>query len=272
MVHPWFRYSFHAGSILSLIAVIQLFVLSERTDTYFAWTIQSVLTAATLGGFYIGSMTFGYLSARESLWKNVRGPAVGLFLFLSGTLAATLLHLDKFHLASENSIPRIAAWVWLAIYILMPLILFVSFFLQARIRTEHHKEISILPTWYRVMIVAHGVVGVLTGIVLFITPQAFSPFWLWELTPLTARALSAWFISFGVLGLISAMEKDWDRLRITSIGYSVSGLFGLIALLRYSNQAQLLGFVGLVYITYLLLMLACGIYGWKMALSHNPDL
>lgn len=73
-IHPWFRNSFHLGSFLSLVAGIQLFIFSEQTDIYFAWTIQSSLTAATLGGFYFGTMTFGFLSARETNWARVRGP------------------------------------------------------------------------------------------------------------------------------------------------------------------------------------------------------
>ena len=58
-VHPWVRNVFLTGCLLSLIAGVQLFVFSTRTELYFAWTIQSALTAATLGAFYFGAMTFG---------------------------------------------------------------------------------------------------------------------------------------------------------------------------------------------------------------------
>lgn len=246
------------------MAGIQLFVLSELTDIYFAWTIQSALTAATLGGFYFGSMTFGYLSARELTWSNVRGPAIGLFLFLVGTLAATFLHLDKFHLASENIITRSAAWIWLAIYILLPLALTASFFLQSRQPGNDSERISTLPIWFRSLLSLHGVIGVLLSIVLFFSPEFLIPIWAWELTPLTARALSAWFISFGVLDLISIWENDWSRLRVTSISYVVTAAFGLLALIRYASQADLLGPLGVGYVLYLLIMLGMGLYGWRI--------
>lgn len=265
-IHPWFRNAFHTGSFLSLMAGIQLFVLSERTDVYFAWTIQSALTAATLGGFYFGSMTFGYLSARESTWANVRGPAIGLFVFLIATLAATFLHLDKFHLASENFLTLSVTWVWLAIYIFLPLVLGISFILQSRMRNEpaEGRLTATPPVWYRMALAVHGVVGVGTDLGLFLLPKAIIPIWLWELTPLTARALSAWLLSFGALDLLSAMEKDWSRLRVTSIGYIVTAFFGLLALLRYADQADLSGFVGVGYPAYLLVMLGMGVYGWRM--------
>ena len=263
-IHPWFCNAFHAGSFLSLIAGIQLFVLSERTDIYFAWTIQSALTAATLGGFYFGSMTFGYLSARESTWANVRGPAVGLFLFLVGTLAATFLHLDKFHLASESLITRSVTWIWLAIYILLPLTLAASFTLQMRLPGSDPARTSTLPLWFRLLLSVHGVISVLLSFVFFFSPGSLIRYWAWELTPLTARALAAWFISFGVLDLLSVWENDWRRLKVTSISYIVTAVSGLLALIRYAAQADLSGPAGIGYVVYLLIMLGVGLYGWRM--------
>lgn len=263
-IHPWFRTAFHAGSFLSLMAGIQLFVLSEKTDIYFAWTIQSSLTAATLGGFYFGSMTFGYLSARESTWSNVRGPAIGLFLFLVGTLAATFLHLDKFHLASENFLTRFVTWIWLAIYVVLPLALAASFFLQSRQPGNDAERTSTLQPLFRLLLTLHGVIGVLLSFGLFFSPETLIPSWAWTLTPLTARALSAWFISFGVLDLLSIWENDWRRLRVTSISYIVTAIFGILALMRYFAQADLSGFIGVGYMLYLLFMLGMGLYGWKV--------
>lgn len=264
-IHPWFRNAFRLGSFLSLVAGIQLFVLSEHTDVYFAWTIQSFLTAATLGGFYFGSMTFGYLSAREATWANVRGPAVGLFLFLSATLSATLLHLDKFHFAGGNFITRSAAWIWLAIYILIPLILALTFILQSRMPGIDPERTSTLPFWFRLMLSMHGLVGILLSLILFFQAGFVIPYWLWALTPLTARALSAWFISFGALDLLSVWENDWRRLKVTSVSYITTGFFGLIVLLRYASQAELFSPAGAGYLTYLLVTLGAGIYGWRMA-------
>lgn len=263
-IHPWFRNAFLVGCLLSFIAGIQLFVLAEKTDTYFAWTIQSFLTAATLGGFYFGSMTFGYFSARESTWSNVRAPAWGLFSFLAGTLAATLLHLDKFHLGNENFITRSVTWIWIAIYVLLPLILAISFVLQARLSGSDPVRTSTLPLWFRLLLSLHGVVSVLLALLLFFLPETLIPHWAWALTPLTARALSAWFISFGIVNLISIWENDWRRLKVTSVGYLVTASFGLLSLVRYVRDVDLSGIAGIGYGAYLLIMLGAGLYGWRM--------
>lgn len=263
-IHPWFRNVFLTGCLLSFIAGIQLFVLAEKTDIYFAWTIQSYLTAATLGSFYFGSMTFGYLSSRESTWSNVRGPAVGLFLFLTGTLAATLLHLDKFHLASENFITRSVTWVWLAIYVFLPLALAASFVLQKRLEGSDPARTSALPFWFRLLFTLHGMISVLLSFFLFVSPGILLPYWAWELTPLTARALSAWFISFGVVDLISVWENDWRRLKVTSVSYVVTAAFGLLSFVRFVDQVDLSGIAGVGYVLYLIVMLALGLYGWSV--------
>lgn len=268
-IHPWFRNSFHLGSLLSLIAGIQLFMFSEQTDIYFAWTIQSSLTAATLGGFYFGTMVFGYLAARQADWARVRGPAVGLLVFMFVTLAATLLHLDKFHLASQNWLTRNVTWSWLAIYVLFPIELVAAVWLQQRLPGADSERATRLPAWFRVVLTVHGAVGTVTGLGLFFTPQALIPFWPWALTPLTARALSAWFFSFGALNLQSMRENDWRRVRVMSISYIVSGSFALAALLRYASQADLLSISGVGYLMHLLVLLGMGVYGWLQNWTAN---
>ena len=264
-IHPWFRNVFLLGCLLSFIAGLQLFFLSEQTETYFAWTIQSRLTAATLGGFYFGSMTFGLLSAREKLWARVRGPALGLLVFTSVSLAATLLHLDKFHLDSQNWLTLTATRSWLAIYILLPPALALSMIVQGRLPGADLDRTTGFPTWFRFILTLRGVAVILTALALFFVPQAILPFWPWSLTPLTARALSAWLVSFGALDLHALLENDWQRVKVMSVSFIVSALFAFIALIRYSDEANLLGLGGLLYVVYLLSMLGFGIYGWRKA-------
>src|SRR5262249_11043822 len=46
---------FSAASVLVLIAAWQLFVLTDHTDRFFAWTIGVPLTAAVDGAFYLAA-------------------------------------------------------------------------------------------------------------------------------------------------------------------------------------------------------------------------
>ena len=264
-IHPWFRNIFHLGGLLSLIAGIQLFVFAEQTETYFAWTIGSPLTASTLGAFYFGTMVFGVLSAREGVWARVRGPALGLFVFTAVSLAATLMHIDKFHLASQNWLTLNATRSWIVIYVLLPPLLLLTMILQVLAQGKDPERSSKFPAWFRIMLALHGLFGTSVAALLFLAPQMIAPIWAWPLTPLTARALSAWLVSFGALELQAVWENDWSRVRIMAFGCIVSSLFAMIALVRFAGEMNWQAAGGYGYIIYLLALLAIGAFAWRQS-------
>ena len=83
-----------------LLAGVPLFVGSEQTDQYFAWTIRPPLTAAVLGALYWSAVPFVFLSAREREWANARLAVPGVLVFTTLGLIATVLHADRFHFTS----------------------------------------------------------------------------------------------------------------------------------------------------------------------------
>lgn len=260
-IHPWLRNLFYMGGLLSLMAGMQLFILSEQTETYFAWTIQSPLTAATFGAFYFGTMVFGFLSGREINWAHVRGPALGLLVFISVTLAATLLHLDKFHLTSQNGLTLMLTWVWMLIYVLMPPMLIFMLIRQVRAEGNDPEPTLKISAWVRTLLLARGMAGSISALLLFFTPQLIMPIWPWALTPLTSRVLSAWLISFSVVDLQAAWENDWQHAKIMTIGYIIFGLLALIAMARYAGEVNWPSVGNIVYMIYLLSMALVGIIG-----------
>jgi hypothetical protein len=58
------------GSILVFLVGVQLFILTERTDRYFAWTVEPPLTAAALGGAYWASSIMELLASRQPTWAE----------------------------------------------------------------------------------------------------------------------------------------------------------------------------------------------------------
>jgi len=56
---------------LVFIVGISLFLLSEQTDQYFAWTVKPPLMAAFLGGGYWASVCLEMLAACERVWVLV---------------------------------------------------------------------------------------------------------------------------------------------------------------------------------------------------------
>ncbi|HSL42731.1 MAG TPA: hypothetical protein VK897_04815 [Anaerolineales bacterium] len=258
-IHPWLRYVFSIGSFLGLLAGIELFFLSSQTDLYFAWTIQSTLTAATFGAFYFGAMIFGLLALREKVWAHVRGPAFGLLIFIILTLIATLLHFDRFHFGSGVILARASAWLWMSVYVLLPVAMLVALNRQARLLAADPKRTSRLSGLMRVLLTVHATLSVNAAALLFLAPQAMIPIWPWTLTPLTARALAAWLASFGVVSLQSLIENDWGRLRIMAFGYIGSSLLAMIAAARFADQMNWQSVNGVSYLVYLLVMAVIGI-------------
>ena len=67
---PGMRVLLYVAAVLVLLAGFQLFVFTDRTATYFAWTVRNPLAAAFLGGAYWASVSFEALAARQRIWPR----------------------------------------------------------------------------------------------------------------------------------------------------------------------------------------------------------
>src|SRR5664279_3539681 len=104
------------ASVLVFLVGIQLFVLTEMTDRFFAWTILSPLTAAFLGGAYWASFTMEYFASRHRTWAHARIAVPAVLVFTTVTLVVTLVHLEQFHLGDDSLMTRFLTWAWLFVY------------------------------------------------------------------------------------------------------------------------------------------------------------
>lgn len=158
--------------MLLALSGIQLFILSDYIDYYFAWTIMPPLTAAFLGASYLGSLPLIYLSSRRKFWAGARLAVFGVLLFTTTTRIPTLLHLDRFHISSPEPLARFAAWVWRLIYVLVPPSLIVLTIQQLRIHGIDRPRAAPLAGWFRVALVAQAAVMLALGTILFMFPLA----------------------------------------------------------------------------------------------------
>src|ERR671923_107929 len=113
------------ASVLVFLTGIQLYMLTPYTDRFFAWTIQSPLTAAFLGGGYWASFAMEFFASRKRTWAYARIAVPAVLIFTTLTLIVTLLHLDKFHFNDPRLITRGAAWAWSIVYAVVPLLMTV---------------------------------------------------------------------------------------------------------------------------------------------------
>lgn len=265
-VSPVMHWWFLADTALVFIAGAQLFILSEMTHLFFAWTIQSALTAAFLGAAYWSSIPMLLNSFRERVWANARIAVLGVWIFTTLTLILTIRFWTKFNWQSEFLTAQFATWVWLAIYILVPVGLLISWFFQRRLSGGDPPRTRPLPAWFRAMLGVLACIMLPVGVALYFSPAGVIPVWPWTLTPLTAGAIGAWTIGIGVTTAQTIWENDWRRINGSIIALALLGVLQFVALARYAGQMDWSrpgAWLYLIFLMSVLLVGGVGVYLWR---------
>jgi hypothetical protein len=249
---------------LTALVGVPLFAGSEHTDVYFAWTIKPPLTAAALGAAYWATLVMNLIASRARVWAEVRVVLGAGLVFTTAMLAATLLHLDRFHLGAGGTVARGVAWAWLVVYCLVPLA--TAIVLLARPTGRRHPERS-MPRPLRAALAAQAVVLLGLGVLLFARPK--SDLWPWTLTPLTGRATAAWLLGLGTAALLMAREDDLARCRAPLVAFGLLPVLELIALARYGSTLDWSGNGVWPFLAFLASMLAVGLFGSLATGAHG---
>jgi hypothetical protein len=261
-VLPAMRVLLVAFSALTLLAVVSLFIGSELTGTYFAWTIEPPLTAAYLGAGYAAGSVLVLLSLRTRAWADARVPVVTILVFTILTLIATLLHLDRFHFGATG-IARLAAWLWMAVYVLVPPAIVALLVAQERVPGGAPPRRLPLPRWLVTLLAVQGAVLLAIGVALFLAPGVSALVWPWPLSPLTSRAVGAWQVAFGVAAVLAIRSGDLARLRTAAVASTAFAVLELVAVARYAEVvawgAPALG----VWVAVAAAFLVSGVYAWR---------
>lgn len=240
---------------LALMAGVLLFVLSEETDRWFSWTIAPPLTAAFLGASYWAACVLFSWSASQRRFELARAalpPALVIAVLL---LVATLVHLDKFHLED------VFGWFWLTAYVIVPPALALLVVDQLRRPNGQTGAGPPLPRALRAILAGQGAVVVVVGAALFVAPTAADSLWPWTLTPLTARAIGAFVLGFGIAAAHASWEGDAQRFRGAALAYVALGALQLVAVARYWGDLGEIGVNAVVYLAFLVIALALGVAG-----------
>jgi hypothetical protein len=256
---------FIVGSVLVTAAGTQLFILTDHTETLFAWTIKPPVTAAFLGAFYFTALALAASSATRRTWAEARVGVPGVFVFITLTVVATLLHLGKFHFHVDQTSAVSAAWLWLVIYVLDPPAVLLLWILQVRRPGGDPPRRAKLPPLYRAVAWAQAAVALAVGVSLFVVPSTAARLWPWTLTPLTARAVAAWLIGLGLVLAAAPIENDWSRLHPATAAYAVLGILQTVALLRYPDDVAWGSPQAWAYLVFLGSVFVVGTYGWFAA-------
>ena len=261
---PAMRLLLLVASGLVFTVGISLNLLTTSTERFFAWTIQPPLTAAFLGGGYWAAFLLEYLSSRQRVWAKARLAVPAVLIFTTLTLILTLLHLERFHFSHPETLVRLGAWIWLAVYAVVPPVMAVIWILQGRAPGGDPPRENPLPPALRWIISLQGSGMLLLGAGLFLAPLPFAALWPWTLTALTGRAVGAWLVGLGVADLHAAWENDFTRLGAFTVSHILYAALQLIALLRFPEAVDWTKPAAWVYLLFQASLLAVGLYAaWR---------
>ena len=263
-VLPVTRAVFVLSSILAAIAGVQLYILADHTDRFFAWTIGNPLSATFVGtGFWTGTLLLLF-AMREDAWANIRVAMAAVATFVPLMLLTTLLHLAPFHFHSSNSGARVAAWAWMIVYVTVPFVIATVFILQLRAPGDDPPAAGPVPSWIRALLGVNAAISLVVGICLMLIPERLFSLWPWQLTALTAQTIGTGLLSIAVASLWFIRENSWVRGRVGTVPYLTVGALQLIALLRYQGRVEWSRPGAWLYLFFLVGVLIGGVYSTMM--------
>ncbi len=261
---PAMRGMLLVASILVFMAGFQLYVLTDYTARFFAWTINPPLTAAFLGASYWAAFMLEFMASRERLWARGRIAVPAVLLFTTLTLIATLLHFAppfRLHLDSPDLITRGAAIAWIIVYAAVPPVMAFILWRQLQVPGGDPPRLAPLPDWLRYSVGVIGAIMLLFGIVMFLVPSAGIAVWPWTLTPLTSRAAGAWLLGLGIAAAQLARENDFHRVQPVLASAVAFGLLQFLALARYPSTVAWGNPKAWLYVLFMLSILVVGALG-----------
>jgi hypothetical protein len=256
----------------TLLAAVDLSVFTTGTERYFAWTIVAQPGAAFLGAAYAAGFVLSVLCLRRQRWSEVRIAVSTVSAFTVVTLVATVLHLDRFHLFAGGAVARFAAWLWLVVYVVVPVFCVVVIVRQERRRSVPARVRRPMPSWLTALLAGQGVVLFVAGAVLFAggatrqpQPMEWTGFWPLPMGLVCAQAMGAWLMSFGFASAFAIRERDLNRLAVSALSYAAFGGFQLLVVLRYHDQVSATDPWLWGYLALLVSIVLAGMHGWRLA-------
>ena len=254
-VAPVLRAGLGTLAVTQFAVGLPVMVAPGETDRYFAWTIDVELTAAFLGACYWASMVFSLACALERVWAYARVVIPGVLAAGTLILLATVLHLERFAMDTARG------WIWLILYAGLPPGVLLLLMVQLRVAGGDPPAGSPLTPWARLVMVAQAAVLAGLGAAFFVVPGETASLWPWDLTDLTARMTGSWMVALGVAMVAALRERARDRLRAPMIYLVLIAGLQLGAVARYPQTPEWDGAAAWLYLSFLALLLAIGLYG-----------
>lgn len=235
--------------VFTALATVGLLPMGDHTDTMFAWTIQSRPNASFLGAAYVAGFVLSVLALRRRRWSEIRVAVITVTVFTVLTLIPTLLHVHKLHLMAGAGTARMAGWVWLVVYLIVPIAGIVTIVRQGRLEHRHARgsdgrEERIvarpMPAPLAAVLLVQGTLMAAAGAVLVgggamthMPVDVQRPGWPWPVMPLTSQAIGGWLVVFAIAIVLALRERDLSGMFVPALAYAVFGAVELAVLLAH---------------------------------------
>lgn len=190
-----------------LVAFVLLYLFPGDTKRLFAWTIRPTMTPMVLASAYLGGAYFFIRVLRERHWNVVKTGFLSVALFASLLGVATSQHWDKFNHQ------HVAFWLWAGLYFITPFLVIGGWLSNRRFAAPAgggERRLGEVARWIVGLV---GLLALVQGIVMFLTPAQVIAIWPWTLTPLTCRVLGAIFC-LGSAGVGVLVDPRWTSVKL----------------------------------------------------------
>jgi hypothetical protein len=242
-----------------------LLLFSGGTAAYFAWTVRSPLTAATLGASYASGVALFAVGLRLRRWVDVRIVAYTSLAQLVLMLGVAVLHHDRLHLTEGEIGGFLGAWGFVAVHAVMPLVGLALLAVQSRAPGANPPRTGPADLFTGVPIAWVALVGCGLGAAMLAVPGALRGVWPWPVTDLDLRALGVWTLTFGLGSLWALREGDPERMRAGAAGYTAVGAFSLVAVVTHPGAMDWGSVLAWLYVLGMLGLVGMGLVGLALA-------
>ena len=158
-----------------------------------------------MGAAYWAACVLLSWAAQQRAWVRARMALPPVLTIAVMLLAATLIHLDRFH-------HDLYGRFWVGVdFIVSPLLVYLIW-VQTRGPQAAVAVARPVPAWLPLALVVQASALLIFGVLLFADPEGLESIWLWPVTPLTGRAIGAFLCGFGVAAWFAVRENNLDRL------------------------------------------------------------
>ncbi len=210
----------YLGAAAAAWFAIWMLFFPQFVPTNFAWDVQPRYAQAFIGAGYIFRTAFFLYVAREPNWLRLRWIVWGNLAFTGVLLLATFWHIEQF---SWPQFSPPTAHIWVILYIFEPVsMIFLiprGIFRAAAPATGG----PIHPLFRKFLVLVTGLL-LMHSLLLIINPEFAATRWPWELNPLDARMIAAWFLGWSVWAGTMALVRDWDEVRVAARLFMLNGV------------------------------------------------